>query len=269
MGGGANRAERGAAFLIALGGLALISALAAAALTLTTAPASRAAAAVERAKAERAAEAAIHRLAVAFTRPEERAQAPRDGAVVATSFEGVMLTLSAQDALGLIDINLASSEVLTRLLTVTGAPAEEAETIAEAWVDARGRIGRRGFTSLEEALAATPPDLIAAARAALAHATVWSGEPGVDPTAATAPALAAAADLPLDVAQSYVAARAFEGPLTPLPPEADLSSLRRSEGRVARLSVRVETDRGGRAALTVVIERTGSPRAPIRFLSWR
>lgn len=264
-----NRSERGAAFLIALGGLALISALAAAALTLTTAPAARATAAVERAKAERAAEAAIHRLAVAFTRPEERAQAPRDGAVVATNFEGASLTISAQDALGLIDINLASDDVLTRLLIATGAAPTDAEIISEAWTAARAAAGRRGFTALEEVMAATPSEMSAAAQAALSHATVWSGEPGVDPTAATAPALAAAADLPLETAQAFVATRAFEGPLTPLPPGADLSALRRSEGRVARLSVRVETEGGGRAALTVVMERTGSPRAPIRFLSWR
>lgn len=264
-----RRSEKGAAFLIALGGLALISALAAAALTLTTAPAARATAAVERAKAERAAEAAIHRLAVAFTRPEERARAPCDGAVVATSFEGAALTISAQDALGLIDINLASVEVLTRLLISTGAAPGDAKTIADGWLAGRQDRGRRGYTALEDVIAATPAGLTAAAQAALAHATVWSGEPGVDPTVATAPALAAAADLSLETAQTYVATRAFEGPLTPLPAEADLSLLRRSEGRVARLSVRVETEAGGRAAVTVVMERTGSPRVPVRFLSWR
>lgn len=263
-----RRSERGAAFLIALGGLALISALAASALTLTTAPATRAAAAVERAKAERAAEAAIHRIAVAFTRPAERARAPRDGAVVATNFEGAALTISALDALGLIDVNLASIDVLTRLLIATGAAPGDAGIIAEAWIEGRG-AGRRGFTSIEEVADATPSEHRATAQTALAHATVWSGEPGVDPTAATAPALAAAADLPLEIAQAYVATRAFEGPLTPLPAEADISALRRSEGRVARVSVRVETTGGGRAALTVVMERTGSPRAPIRFLSWR
>lgn len=264
-----RRSEKGAAFLIALGGLALISALAAAALTLTTAPAARATAAVERAKAERAAEAAIHRLAVAFTRPDERARAPRDGSVVATSFEGAALTISAQDALGLIDINLASEDVLARLLTATGTAPNNAQTIAEAWTAGRQGRGRRGYTALEDVIAETPSEFSADARAALAHATVWSGEPGVDPSVATAPALAAAANLPLEVAQSYVATRAFEGPLTPLPTEADLSLLRRSEGRVARLSVRVDTDAGGRAAVTVVMERTGSPRVPVRFLSWR
>lgn len=261
--------ERGAAFLITLGGLALISALAASALTLTTAPAARATAAVERAKAERIAEAAIHRLAVAFTRPAERARAPRDGGVIATSFEGAALTISAQDALGLLDLNLASVEVLQRLLLATGAAQTDAEIIAEAWRAGREKTSRRGFAALEDVLALTPPEHQAAANAALAHATIWSGEPGVDPTVATAPALSAAANLPLDVAQGFVATRAFEGPLTPLPPEADLTTLRRSEGRVARLSVRVETEGGGRAALTVVMERTGSPRVPVRFLSWR
>ncbi len=264
-----RRSERGAALLIALGGLALISALAASALSLTTAPAARTTAAIERAKAERAAEAAIHRLAVAFTRPAERARAPRDGAVIATRFQGAALTVSAQDALGLIDINLASRDVLIRLLNATGAAPDAAETVATAWIEERPTGGRRGFLTLESAAALAPPDLADTAWAALAHATVWSGEPGVDPATATAPALAAAANLPLDVAQSYVATRAFEGPLTPLPPEADLSTLRRSEGRVARLSVRIETEGGGRAALEVVMERTGSPRVPIRFLSWR
>lgn len=261
--------EKGAAFLITLGGLALISALAATALTLTTAPAARATAAVERAKAERAGEAAIHRLAVAFTRPDERARAPRDGAVIATNFEGAALTISAQDALGLIDINLASEDVLTRLLILTGATPNDARTIANGWILGLQGKGRRGYTALEDVVAATPTDLKTTAQAALAHATVWSGEPGVDPSVATAPALAAAADLSLETAQAYVATRAFEGPLTPLPFEADLSLLRQSEGRVARLSVRVETKAGGRAAFIVVMERTGSPRVPVRFLSWR
>ena len=264
-----KRSERGAALLIALGGLALISALAASALALTSAPAARATAAIERTKAERAAEAAVHRIAVAFTRPAERARAPRDGSVIATSFQGAALTVSAQDALGLIDINLASEDVLFRLLTATGASPDAAASISNAWIDGRQSNGRRGFTTLENAADAAPSELVETAWFALAHATVWSGEPGVDPATATAPALAAAANLPLDVAQAYVATRAFEGPLTPLPTEADLSTLRRSQGRVARLSVRIETEGGGRAALVVVMERTGSPRVPIRFLSWR
>ena len=264
-----RRVERGAALLIALGGLALIGALAAAALTLTTGPATRAAAAVERATAERAAEAAIHRLALAFTLPAERNRAPRDGTVIETNFEGAALVISAQDALGLINVNLSDAPTLSRLLVHSGADPADADELAETWVTTREGLGRNGFATLSAAAALARPELQDVVETTLDHATIWSGAPGVDPTVATAPALAAAANVPLDVAQAFVARRTLDGPRTPLPPEVNARTLRRSDGRVARVSVRVETPGGGRASLSVVMERTTSPRRPIIFHAWR
>ncbi|MEL6794924.1 MAG: hypothetical protein AAFP78_15805, partial [Pseudomonadota bacterium] len=120
--------ERGAALLIALGGLALVSALAAAALTLATGPATRAEAALERAAAARAAEATIHRLAAAMARRDLRAAAPLDGTVISTAFFGADVDISGQDVGGLVDLNAADRATLERLFAQF-AP-ERAEEIA-------------------------------------------------------------------------------------------------------------------------------------------
>ena len=116
------RREKGAAMLIALGGLALVAALAAAALSLTTGPSARANAAVERAIALRAAEATVHRLAAAMARRDLRGSAPLDGSVVSTEFFGASIDFAAQDVDGLIDLNFADEGVLARLFALSGVP---------------------------------------------------------------------------------------------------------------------------------------------------
>lgn len=262
--------ERGAAFLIALGALALIAALAAAALSLTAGPATRAAAAIEQARATRIAEAMIHRIAAGLAQEEIRALAPLDGSVVSTEFLGAKADFALQDAAGLIDVNAAPEPVLARVLTLTGAPARAAEEIARLWVRARAKQGARGgFASVEDAVAALPGRLRPAARGAEAHLGAWSELGAVDPWTATAPAFAAAANLPLEAAQGFVARRALEGRAAPLPPGANFDGFAASDGRAIRLAVRAETDAGGRAALTAVLRISPSPRRPVEFLSWR
>lgn len=263
--------ERGAALLIALGALALVSALAAAALSLASAPAARAHAAEERAKAVRIAEAAIHRLAAAMARRELRAAAPLDGSVISTDFLGAGVDISAQDAAGLIDLNAADEATLARLLAATGAEESEAEAIALALVEARRGDGARraGFPTPEAALAALPEEMRGVARPALLHATVWSGRPQVDPWTATAPAFAAAANVPLAAAQRFVAERLLEGRRAALPPDADLDALAISDAGTARLTVRVETPGGGRAEAIVALRAETSDRAPVTILAWR
>lgn len=255
------RRERGAAMLIALGGLALVAALAAGALSLSVAPLTRAHAAVERAKAERIAEGALHRLAAAMTSERERALAPLDGTVIETRYLGAGLILSGQDVAGLIDLNAAPRAVLQRLIAAAGAPAEAAE-IAGIW-------SRATHLSTEAAVSALPARLRPAGRAALPHLTVWSERQTVDPWRATAPALAAAANLPLEAAQAFVAARALRRGRVELPPEADGGLLSVSEAMTVRVTAQAETEGGGRARLTAVIRVSDSPRAPVRFLSWR
>ena len=259
-----NRRERGAAMLIALGGLALISALAAAALTLATAPTARAVAAEERARATRAAEAAIHRLAAAMAQRELRASAPMDGTVISTAFLGAEIDFAAQDAAGLVDLNMADREVIERLFTATGA--DRPAILTSDLMNAReSRDGRGGFASLAE-IAALLPD---APEAFFDHATVWSGRATVDPWTATAPAFAAAADVPLEAAQRFVANRLLNGRQAALPERADLSALAVSEGEIARITVRAETEGGGRAEAVATLRATSSPRAPVTILSWR
>ncbi|MEL7462563.1 MAG: hypothetical protein AAFN79_00750 [Pseudomonadota bacterium] len=269
----ARKRERGAALLIALGGLALVSALAAAALSLATGPATRAEAALERAAAMRAAEATVHRLAAAMAARDLRAAAPLDGTVISTEFFGADVGIAGQDVGGLIDLNVADRPALARLfaLFAPGAAENSAEDFADALIEARAAdgAGRGGFAGREEALAALPEDLRAAALTAFDHATVHSGRAQVDPSTATAPALAAAANVPLDAAQRYVADRLLNGRRAALPEGADLSALAVSDLSTARITVRAATPGGGRAAVTAVIRATSSPRAPVRFLAWR
>ncbi len=268
-----RRGERGAAYLLALGALALVGALAASALPLATGPATRAAAAVAEAEARRAAEAALHRLLAAAAAEDLRRALPLGGEVVSTAFdEGfaeARLDLSAQDVGGLVDLSAAPEEVLARLLAVTGAAPPEAAEIAAAWVRGRAAEGRRaGFATPEAALAALPAPLRAAGRAALSQATVWSGRATVDPETATAPALAATAGLSLGAAQAFIARRALEGRRTP-PPEAPEGAYAASDGRVIRFAIRAETAAGGRAAIEAVARFSASPRRPVELLAWR
>lgn len=265
------RGERGAALLIALGGLALISALAAAALALTTGPAARAGAAVDRAQASRAAEAAIHRFAAAIARPEERRRAPLDGTVIETTLLDVPLSISAQDLGGLIDLNAAPEPILARLLRATGADGATAARIAGIWEATRARAGaRRAFLDPEDALEPLAPEDRAAARPALAHATTRSGRATVALATATAPALAAAADVTLDAARAHVAARAARRGGARLPPAGfNDGALHLDTGRAVRITAIARTARGGRATVTAIVEITPSPAEPLRFLAWR
>lgn len=265
-----RRGERGAAMLIALGGLALVAALAAAALSLATGPATRAHAAVERAAAMRAAEATVHRLASAMARRELRAAAPLDGTVISTEFFGASVDFAAQDVSGLIDINASDAETLARLFMATGAADADAVRLAAALTEARTRApGRGGFASAEAAVAAAPEDLRAAAAAAMDFATVHSGRAQVDPLTAPAPSLAAAIGAPVGDARAYVAARLTGGRQAALPPGADLSRLAVSDLSAARLIVRATTPGGGRAEVVAVLRVTDSARAPVRLLEWR
>ncbi len=264
------RGERGSALLVTLGALALVGALAASALVLVAGPSSRAAAALAQAEAMRAAEGAAHRLIAAASSEALRGAAPLDGTVISTDFLGARIDFAAQDAGGLIDLNAAPEPALARLLAATGASEAEAEEIAALWAAARAEAGPRGgWAEAEAAVEALPERLQAAARPALAHATVRNGRPGVDPWTATAPALAAAGALDLGEAQDFVARRALEGrraaPPEPRAPGAWLAS----EARSARLTVRAEGARGGRAEVVVELRLSTSPIAPVTILSWR
>ncbi|MEM7544351.1 MAG: hypothetical protein AAF367_02350 [Pseudomonadota bacterium] len=262
------RAERGAALLIVLGGLALISALAAMALSASTAPATRAAVAIAQAQANRVAEAAAHRLIAALGRDDLRRVTPLDGTVISTQFFGADIDISGQDMGGLIDINHASEPVLERLLALTGA--DEAAGIAAQWTARRDRsAGRRAFTVPEDALAMLTDDQQRAARAALPHLTTWSGRDLIDPYVATAPALAAISGISLEGAQAFVAERTLTGRQVALPDAADDSALAISDAREVRLSIRATTPEGGRASLQVTVRIGRSARAPITILAWR
>lgn len=263
--------ERGAALLLVLGGLAMISTLAAMALSSSTGPAVRANAAISQAQAERSTEAALHRLIAAVARDELRLAAPLDGTVISTDFFDAKIDFAGQDIGGLIDVNQADEATLARLLAQSGAANSAA--IARKWIDDRtadtSSTARRTYRDPEDAIAALPIALRDEGRLVLPHLTVRSGQPTIDPYLATAPALAAAANIDLATAQGFVAARALDGRQTPLPEGADTSAFGFSESRILRIAVRATHGDGGRASLSAVVRVGRSSRVPITILSWR
>ncbi|MEO1612876.1 MAG: hypothetical protein AAFU55_11090, partial [Pseudomonadota bacterium] len=192
-----------------------------------------------------------------------------DGTVISTAFFGADVDISGQDVGGLVDLNAADRATLERLFAQF-AP-ERAEEIAATVVEARGApgAGRAAFASKTDAIAALREPLRSAALPAFDHLTVHSGRAQIDPDTATAPALAAAADVPLDAARRFVAERLLNGRRAVLPEDADLDALAVSDLSTVRLTVRAATPGGGRAVVVAVLRATSSPRAPVSVLSWR
>jgi hypothetical protein len=269
---GAVKGERGAALLAALAGLAALGAIAAAALPPASGAVLRAGMAVERAAAERVAEAAIHRAIAALASPSERARLPRDGTVLETRFLGARLRLWAQDAGGLVDLAGADAATLAGLAEATGAPRAQAARIAEALLAARQAAlsaGRPAFASPEAALDAVAEADRAVLAAALPYATVGDGRPTVDLWTAPAPALAAASGAALADAQAFVARRAALGRAAGPPgfPVARLGD--DPDTPRTRITATVETDAGGRATVSALVEATADPSPRWRILAWR
>jgi general secretion pathway protein K len=261
--------ERGAALLAALGGLALIGALAASALPLATGPLRRAEAAVAQAEARAAAEGALHRLAAALADASGPGPLRLDGSVVETRFLDAEVIFAAQEIGGLIDLDAAPQAVLERLLAAAGAPPAQAARVAAALAEARrGARGRRAFAAEEAAFAAIAAEDAPTLAAALDYATVWSERPTVDPWTAPAPALAAAAGATLAEAQAFVAARLLAGRAATLPEGWDRAALAEGDGRVVRLRVTAAAGEG-RATVEAVVALTPAPAPRARILRWR
>ncbi len=261
--------ERGAALLAALGGLALIGALATSALPLATGPLRRAEAAVAQAGARAAAEGALHRLAAALADPAGPGPLRLDGSVVETRFLDADVIFAAQETGGLVDLNAAPAPVLERLLAAAGAPPAQAARVAAALAEARrATVGRRAFPAEEAAFAAVAPDDAGALAAALDYATVWSERPTVDPWTAPAPALAAAAGATLAEAQAFVVERLAAGRAARLPEHWDRAALAEGDGRVLRLRVTAVAGQG-RATAEAVVAVAPGPAPQARIVHWR
>jgi general secretion pathway protein K len=239
---------------------------------------------VERAQARALAEAGIAYVMMQVLNPNPAQPQSRwiDGEVREWRFGPALLRINAADAGGKIDLNRADRNLLGGILQYAGVADEDRDSLLDAiedWRDpddlsrlngaeseeyrAAGRaLGPTNapFSSIEElqqVFGMTP---------AIYHRlapwlTVYSYQPGIDPTIASATVLHAMPGADPTVVDDYIAARAdsiAQG--QPLPPPPALGPyLSPSRGLAYHITVEAQLDTGVAASITTVVSLQGSP----------
>jgi general secretion pathway protein K len=265
-------------------GVVLLSAVTISFLTSSTTSYRLSRNALEAARWEAAAEAAIARavLGLLDTRRERRWRV--DGTPQAFSFGGVKMRIAIQDELGRIDLNQADHSLLAGLFRSVGLGIDAAAGLADKMLDWRGsgpgkRLGgaqepdyraaglthapRNGpFQSVDELklVMGVTPELYRRVEPAL---TVYSGRQFLDPQFAPAVALAALPGQSREAAAAVIASRRSQGTRAGvIDPTVPLG------GRA--FSIRLVIDRpGGALTREVIVRLTDRPSEPYWLLSWR
>jgi general secretion pathway protein K len=103
------------------------------------------------AELEAAADAAINRTILTMLDMDAAAHPPIDGTDFAEVFAGRTIRVSVQDESGKIDLNLATGELLTRLLQVAGLQVDDAQAMADRIQDWREHTDLHRFNGAGEA----------------------------------------------------------------------------------------------------------------------
>ena len=230
--------ERGAALLIVLWMLLLMSLLAAAFVSTTRSDLAIARNAVESARARALADAGITRAAVGLSESDPRFRWRADGTPYRWAFGGGTVTVAIVGEVGKIDLNAAPPDVLESLFRYAGA-GDEAASIAQAVLDRRQAPpgaqtpaddgaaidpNEPGFATIDD-LGGVPGMTAPLLHAVLPLVTVLSGAPTVDPNTAPRGVLLSlpGAD-PADI-DAFLAARDQQaaGNAVPAPPPASIA----------------------------------------------
>jgi general secretion pathway protein K len=221
-------------------------------------------------------DAAINQVILRMLDRETTTQPPTDGTVFAEVFDGLQVRVSVQDETGKIDLNMASSAALTRLLEIGGLAADDAQTMADriqdwrepgdlhrlggagedAYSDAGTGYGpRRGpFPNVAELQLVLGMDKQVFARVA-PSLTVASGMPWIDPTYAGHDVLLA---LPGATEDSVAVDLAARGAATP--PGVVI-------GHAFTITAAV-ADHALHMMKRAIIRLTGSRNVPVWVYSW-
>jgi general secretion pathway protein K len=247
---------------------------------------------VSLARAEAAADAGVQRGIFEMYRndnPPERWQ--RDGTPHDWTFDAIPVRVELRDESAKIDINTASDPLLRGLLLTSGFTDEEATRVLDAILDWRDPDSLKRPNGAEEAdyraagLTYKPanapfqaieelqlvlgmrPDIY---RRMAPFVTVFSRQPGVNPTLAAREVLLAIPGISPDVVDAYIArreeARAQGQALPSLPQAAAFTA-----GNTMVASVRAEArlDDGAVFAREAVALLRPVPRKPVTFVAWR
>lgn len=133
------RDERGFALISVLWTLVLLTLLAGLALQTSRTSATLERNAWQRMQGEAAAETGFTRAVLSLFEPSPEKRWPTDGREMRMTANGLPVTVSIQDELGLIDLNTAPRELLAGLFASAGESRAAAETLANVVVDSRNQ----------------------------------------------------------------------------------------------------------------------------------
>ncbi len=274
-------AERGAALLIVLWMLLLLSLLAAAFISTTRSDLAIARNDIESARARELADAGVARAVLAFSEPDPARRWRADGTRYEWRFGGGTIAVAIVAESGKIDLNAAPRAVLESLFRRAGADAGASARLADAALARREEAaqvqiaaagagpaaidpGEPAFAAIEDlgtVPGMTPPVLYAA----LPLVTVYSRLPTVDPSAAPRAVLLALPGASEADVDQFIAARTAQAEGTGLalaPPPSLAPFLAPAASSAITITSSARTDTGARfvrAALVSLRDAQGRP----------
>jgi len=244
------------------------------------------------ARAEAAADAAVHRAVFELYRADNAPDAwRRDGAVREWAYEGIPIKVEIRDESGKIDINTAADPLLRGLYTSMGVGLEDINKLIDATLDWRDpdnlkrvdgaeepeyraaglayRPANAPFQAIEELqlVLGMRPDIY---RKLAPFITVYSRQPGINSTLASREVLMAVPGVNAQIVDAYLArreqARAAGQPMPTFPEAAGFSA-----NLTPTASIRAEArlDDGTVFVRDAVALLRPTPRRAVTFVAWR
>ena len=243
--------------------------------------------AVEIARTDAVAEAALNRAVLALLDLQLDRRWRTDGVAHAFNFDGTSLRISIQDELGRIDLNHADGSLLIGLFKSAGLDMQSASKLVDKILDWRDvnpsrrlngakeqdyRMSGRDYRPRNGAFQSVhelklvmdmTPELFKRVEPAL---TVYSGRPFIDPRLAPAEALLALPSMDSAKVAALIAARAGSSAGSAIPAGSPEMSSQQA-GRA--FTIRIEFERrNGLLTREAVIRLTDNPAQPYWVLSW-
>ena len=281
-----GRGERGAALLIVLWMLLLLSLLAAAFISTSRSDLQIARNDVDGARARELADAGVTRAIVGLNDPDPNLRWRIDGTPYRWQFGGGTIIVAIVDEAGKIDLNAAPAEVFASLFRHAGADAELSQRLSAAVSDRRAEARNASAAGEVEASAINAngppftsvtdlrnlPGLDAALYQRVARlVTVYSQLPTVDPASAPREVLLSLPGADSGDIDAFLAARAAttEGEIFAVAPPAQLAPYL-APASTAALSIRATatTESGATFVRDAVVLLHGNSGAPFVIKQW-
>jgi general secretion pathway protein K len=286
--------ERGIALVVVLWTLALLTVIASGFAYTTRVESTLAANSVERAQARSLAEAGIAYAALdLFRAPQWRRLRP-DGSPYRWHLGGQEVVISVRDVAGLIDLNMASRDLLGGLLAAAGViderqrlalldaiedwrdpdddprpyGAEDKDYLAEGLPYDAKDAPFESVIELQQVLGMSP-ELYQRLENAL---TVFSEQEGIDPTVAPMEVLQAIPNVDLNMVEAYLMEREERqavGEPPPLLPALGGGSLSEAAGLAYSVRAEAKITGGGSAVIKAVLSPNPEGQSPYSVLEWR